>query len=58
MHLIDNLVEPADFVDEENLHSLRVFMPRLAIDIAGVALDQFGDTPRNIEFLIAQWDIA
>ena len=45
VHFINDFIEPADFMDEEDLHSLGVFMPSLAIDVPGVALDQFGNSP-------------
>ena len=58
MHLEDDFIKPADFVDEDDLHSLGVFMPGLAVDIPGVTLDQFDNPPRNVKVLIAQRDVA
>lgn len=48
VHLKNDFVEPTDFMNEENSHSLCVLMPSLAIDIPGVALDEFGNSPRHV----------
>ena len=48
VHLENNFVEPTDFMNEENFHSLRVFVPSFTIDVSGVTLDEFGNSPRNV----------
>ena len=48
VHLENNFVEPTDFMNEENFHSLLVFVPSFTIDVSGVTLDEFGNSPRNV----------
>jgi hypothetical protein len=48
VHLENDFVEPTNFMNKKNLHSLRIFVPGLTIDVSGVALDEFGNTPRHV----------
>ena len=48
VHLKNDFVEPTNFMNKKNLHSLRIFVPGLTIDVSGVALDEFGNSPRDV----------